>query len=591
MPMPMVRGSRWVPPMSGTIPSWTSGMEKIVPSAASRMSQQSASSMPAPMQTRWMAAITGTRTRSSRVKHSWRCVRCSRILSIAVAGEPSSRRPSVEPALTSRPAQKAPPAPSRTTARTPGAASTATAASRMPSHTSTSTALSRSGLLSVMVATGALISTSTLLVMSLLLYAPPSFHSALASPLDASASARTATLSPSGGEGSRYPSPLRGRGVPPSLFPSRGEGSRNPSPLRGEGRVRCEARTLPVEGLHQRRQARVAHVGLIGLIERDAVEQARVALHHLVVELVVGRGDRVGVEHLVGDEIGHALPVALHALPVELSGEAAPAVHVEHGLIRAGGGVEGDLLLHHLRLRAPLLLRVAHDDEAGGGVGEVLAGPAGLLEPCLHRGMDDLAEILGAIERMHVHAVAELARDAAHVGIDRGDHDGDLRMLDGSRVEERRHDVEGVELPLEVQFGAVLPAVPDGPDGPHRLRHLGPRRLELYGEATLVVRLDLAAEPQDEAAPRGLLEIPRDHGRDHGAPREDGGDVGAELDARGHRGSHGQGEEGIVLRLRRPEGVVAHGLDLARVVRERLEVMGEHADVELHDEPPGRGVG
>src|SRR5215813_13205692 len=82
----------------------------------------------------------------------------------------------------------------------------------MPSHTSTSTALSRSGLLSVMVATGALISTSTLLVMSLLLYAPPSFHSALASPLDASASARTATLSPSGGEGSRYPSPLRGRG-------------------------------------------------------------------------------------------------------------------------------------------------------------------------------------------------------------------------------------------------------------------------------------------------------------------------------------------------------------------------------------------
>src|SRR5215467_5522976 len=403
----------------------------------------------------------------------------------------------------------------------------------MPSHTSTSTALSRSGLLSVMVATGALISTSTLLVMSPLMYAPsPSFHSALASPLDASASARTVSALASPLEAS-----VSARTA--ALAPAGGEGSRNPSPLRGEGRVRGEARTLPVEGLHQRREARVAHVGLIGLIERDAVEQARVALHHLVVELVVGRGDRVGVEHLVGDEIGHGLPVALHALPVELSGEAAPAVHVEHGLIRARGGVEGDLLLHHLRLRASLLLRVAHDDEAGGGVGEVLAGPAGLLEPRLHRGMDDLAEILGAVEGMHVHAVAELARDAAHVGIDRGDHDGDLRMPDWSRVEEWRHDVEGVELPLEVQLGAVLPAVPDGPDGPHRLRHLGPRRLELHGEATLVVRLDLAAEPQDEAAPRGLLEIPRDHGRDHGAPREDGGDVGAELDARGHRGSHG----------------------------------------------------
>jgi hypothetical protein len=42
------------------------GSEKSVPSAAMRISQQSASSMPAPMHTRWMAAITGTRTRSRR---------------------------------------------------------------------------------------------------------------------------------------------------------------------------------------------------------------------------------------------------------------------------------------------------------------------------------------------------------------------------------------------------------------------------------------------------------------------------------------------------------------------------------------------
>src|SRR5262249_10065345 len=191
----------------------------------------------------------------------------------------------------------------------------------MPSHTSTSTALSRSGLLSVMVATGALISTSTLLVMLYLL--------GLCSP------------SPS------QPSPPRSRRAPQlERRPSPPPGARiSAIPLpQGRGQGEGRSRTLPVEGLHQRRQARAAHAGLIGLIERDAVEQARVALHHLVAELVVGRGDRIGVEHFVGDEIGHGLPVALHALPVELSGEAAPAVHVEHGLIRAGGGVKGDLL-------------------------------------------------------------------------------------------------------------------------------------------------------------------------------------------------------------------------------------------------------
>src|SRR3990172_1018464 len=112
------------------------------------MSQQTASSTPAPMQARWMVAMTGTRSASTAVKQSWRRERCSRMTGRALPGEAS--RPSwlrVEPALTS------------------GAASTARQASPMPSHISKSSALSRSGLLSVMVATGALISTCTLSVI------------------------------------------------------------------------------------------------------------------------------------------------------------------------------------------------------------------------------------------------------------------------------------------------------------------------------------------------------------------------------------------------------------------------------------------
>ncbi len=75
---------------------------------------------------------------------------------------------SVEPALTSSPAQKQPPAPISTATRTSGAASTARQASPMPCHISLSSAFRRSGLFSVMVATSPLISTCTLSVIACL---------------------------------------------------------------------------------------------------------------------------------------------------------------------------------------------------------------------------------------------------------------------------------------------------------------------------------------------------------------------------------------------------------------------------------------
>ena len=84
------------------------------------------------------------------------------------AGDASApSRDIVDPAFTSRPAQKHPPAPIRITARTSEAASTSRHASAMPSHISTSRALSRSGLLSVMVPTGPLTSTCTFSVIAI----------------------------------------------------------------------------------------------------------------------------------------------------------------------------------------------------------------------------------------------------------------------------------------------------------------------------------------------------------------------------------------------------------------------------------------
>src|SRR5262249_57589670 len=63
-----------------------------------------------------------------------------------------------------RPAQKDPAAPVRIATGTSGVASTRQQASAMPSHISKSSPLRRSGLLSVIVASGALISTWTVSV-------------------------------------------------------------------------------------------------------------------------------------------------------------------------------------------------------------------------------------------------------------------------------------------------------------------------------------------------------------------------------------------------------------------------------------------
>src|SRR5512139_2007505 len=56
----------------------------------------------------------------------------------------------------------------------------------------------------------------------------------------------------------------------------------------------------------------------VGHVEADAVEQAVVLRLDLAGDLVPRAGHREDVEHLVGDEIRHAAPVAGARLVVEL---------------------------------------------------------------------------------------------------------------------------------------------------------------------------------------------------------------------------------------------------------------------------------
>ncbi len=73
-------------------------------------------------------------------------------------------------------------------------------------------------------------------------------------------------------------------------------------------------------------------------------------------------------------------------------------------------------------------------------------------------------------------------------------------------------------LPLEVERPAVLPAVPESPEGQDVFPHPGARRRPGKPEPPLDVAFDLAAKAQEKPAPRKLLEVPGLVGEDGRAP-------------------------------------------------------------------------
>ena len=131
-----------------------------------------------------------------------------------------------------------------------------------------------------------------------------------------------------------------------------------------------------------------------------------------------------------------------------------------------------------------------------------------------------------------------------------------------ARVEERRHQRVRVEVAAEVELRAVVPAVPDGADGedhlPHARRRVAPRHREALGD----VRLDLAAEAEDEPALRERLQVVADVGQQHRVAGERDGDGRAELDLLRVLGGEQQREERVVARLGGPDAGVARLLAL-----------------------------
>src|SRR6516225_3764692 len=99
---------------------------------------------------------------------------------------------------------------------------------------------------------------------------------------------------------------------------------------------------------------------------------------------------------------------------------------------------------------------------------------------------------------MRPQAVGDLASNAAHVWVNRGQVDRDSRMLDRPRVEERHHQTELVVLARKVERRAILPAVPDRANRLDIFAHPWPRRRPGHAVAALDMSLHLRTKPQRE---------------------------------------------------------------------------------------------
>src|SRR5439155_5804181 len=149
-------------------------------------------------------------------------------------------------------------------------------------------------------------------------------------------------------------------------------------------------------------------------------------------------------------------------------------------------------------------------------------------EPSRDAGQRDLAQVRRRREGMRLDAVGDLCGRAKHPLVDRGEVDRDARVIDRSRIEERRHEVEVIEVALEREAMLVLEGAPDVAERGHVLLDALRRSVVRHGEAALDVRADLRAEPEIETAAARLLDGPGVHRGDHWAARERDGDPGPE---------------------------------------------------------------
>ena len=290
---------------------------------------------------------------------------------------------------------------------------------------------------------------------------------------------------------------------------------------------------------------------------------------------------------------------------MELLRDIHPAVELKHRVIGWRRGVERDVLLQRLLGgRHPRLVLPRRKERRRDQL-DLGRRTAGLAGPLSDRGQNDLAGVAEARDRVQTQTIAQLARGARHVAVHRCEVDGNVRVLDRTRVEEGWKECELVVLALEIlRVLSVLEGLPHRAQALDVLAHARARgRAPRRRVAPLVVRLHLRAQTESEASAGKALQIPCDLSRCHRAPRECNRDIRAEGDAPGVLRRNRKGEEGIVPCLGRGDAVESKCLGLPRGLRDgsdtdlrlalsrvlcRLRAKDHGLDSKRHDRLPER---
>ncbi len=151
-------------------------------------------------------------------------------------------------------------------------------------------------------------------------------------------------------------------------------------------------------------------------------------------------------------------------------------------------------------------------------------------------------------------ALAHFARQLGKPCVHTCNINWDIRILDCTRIKERRHQCDLVMLAAEVQLCAVLPRIPKCADDLDLLAQFPRHRLRpRNAEAPLNMRLHLSAQPQNESTAGLCRQVPCGVGKVGGGTRKRHGNGGAKVHAGRMFRDQCAGKEGIVLGLLSPQ--------------------------------------
>lgn len=187
---------------------------------------------------------------------------------------------------------------------------------------------------------------------------------------------------------------------------------------------------------------------------------------------------------------------------------------------------------------------------------------------------------------MQPHAVGNPRRGLRHQRPHRRQRDRHHRQSQLPRREFRRHQREVVVFATKIEFLAGFPAAEDRPQRLHVFAHARGRRHPGHGKPPLVMRLHLAAEPQNEASPGMSLQIPRVIGNDHRTARKCDRHRGRQLHALRRQRGEGQRGERLVPQFVGSDAVEPVFLRLTRGRTARRPVRHRQSYRNAHRRPP-----